>query len=42
MLTIGFHSADLLATLATKRTPVVEVKFTTRNLCLAAGSMQDS
>jgi transcription initiation factor TFIID subunit 5 len=31
----------MLATLATKRTPVLDVKFTTRNLCLAAGSMQD-
>ncbi|GAA5883294.1 hypothetical protein JCM3774_004139, partial [Rhodotorula dairenensis] len=33
---------DLLATLATKRTPVVEVKFTPRNLCLAAGPMRES
>lgn len=32
-------SFDLLATLATKRTPVLEVKFTNRNLCLAAGGM---
>ncbi|GAA5906804.1 hypothetical protein JCM8208_000044 [Rhodotorula glutinis] len=32
---------DLLATLATKRTPVLEVKFTTRNLCLAAGAMRE-
>ncbi|GAA5987669.1 hypothetical protein JCM10908_007161 [Rhodotorula pacifica] len=33
---------DLLATLATKRTPVVEVKFTPRNLCLAAGPMREA
>ncbi|CEQ42293.1 SPOSA6832_04096, partial [Sporobolomyces salmonicolor] len=32
---------DLLATLATKRTPVLEVKFTPRNLALAAGAMRD-
>ncbi|KAM0748491.1 WD40 repeat-like protein [Meredithblackwellia eburnea MCA 4105] len=35
------ESADLLATLATKRTPVVEVRFTPRNLCLAAGIGSD-
>ena len=35
------RSPDLLATLATKRTPVLEVKFTTRNLCLAAGAMRE-
>ncbi|GAA6054586.1 hypothetical protein JCM3770_000064 [Rhodotorula araucariae] len=34
--------ADLLATLATKRTPVLEVKFTPRNLCLAAGAMREA
>ncbi|TNY21852.1 WD40-repeat-containing domain protein [Rhodotorula diobovata] len=33
---------DLLATLATKRTPVLEVKFTPRNLCLAAGAMREA
>ncbi|GAA5977148.1 hypothetical protein JCM5350_003236 [Sporobolomyces pararoseus] len=33
---------DLLATLATKRTPVLEVKFSPRNLALAAGAMIDS
>lgn len=35
-------SPDLLATLATKRTPVLEVKFTPRNLCLAAGAMREA
>ncbi|SCZ89531.1 BZ3500_MvSof-1268-A1-R1_Chr9g10444 [Microbotryum saponariae] len=35
------ESPDLLATLATKRTPVLAVKFTPRNLCLAAGPMQE-
>ncbi|GAA6062685.1 hypothetical protein JCM10212_002508 [Sporobolomyces blumeae] len=30
---------DLLATLATKRTPLMEVKLTARNLALAAGAM---
>ncbi|GAA5862999.1 hypothetical protein JCM5353_002727, partial [Sporobolomyces roseus] len=33
---------DLLATLATKRTPVLEVKFSPRNLALAAGAMIES
>jgi hypothetical protein len=32
-----FSSADLLATLYTDATPVYDVRFTTRNLCLAAG-----
>ncbi|KAK4054652.1 Transcription initiation factor TFIID subunit 5 [Microbotryomycetes sp. JL221] len=36
------ESADLLGTLATKRTPVFGVKFTPRNLCMAAGVMQDA
>lgn len=35
-------SADLLATLATKRTPVLNVHFTPRNLCLAAGVMTEA
>lgn len=35
-------SPDLLATLATKRTPVLEVKFSPRNLALAAGAMIES
>ncbi|SCV69766.1 BQ2448_1160 [Microbotryum intermedium] len=35
------ESPDLLATLATKRTPVLAVKFTPRNLCMAAGPMQE-
>ncbi|GAA5873428.1 hypothetical protein JCM1840_007380 [Sporobolomyces johnsonii] len=38
----GGPCPDLLATLATKRTPVLEVKFTPRNLALAAGAMRDS
>ena len=33
------HSVDLLATLPTKRTPIFDVQFTPRNLCLAAGPM---
>ncbi|BGP25162.1 Transcription initiation factor TFIID subunit 5 [Rhodotorula toruloides] len=33
---------DLLTTLATKRTPLLEVKFTPRNLCLAAGAMREA
>ncbi|KPV77868.1 uncharacterized protein RHOBADRAFT_34081 [Rhodotorula graminis WP1] len=37
----GAGAPDLLATLATKRTPVLEVKFTARNLCLAAGAMRE-
>ncbi|GAA5973839.1 hypothetical protein JCM11641_003185 [Rhodosporidiobolus odoratus] len=32
---------DLLATYATKRTNVLEVQFTPRNLCMAAGVMRD-
>ncbi|GAA6018558.1 hypothetical protein JCM10207_007217 [Rhodosporidiobolus poonsookiae] len=32
---------DLLATFATKRTPINEVQFTPRNLCLAAGAMRE-
>ncbi|KAI5474370.1 transcription initiation factor TFIID subunit 5 [Pseudohyphozyma bogoriensis] len=35
------ESADLLATLATKRTPVLKTHFTPRNLVLAAGPLQD-
>ncbi|KIK28401.1 hypothetical protein PISMIDRAFT_7425 [Pisolithus microcarpus 441] len=31
------NSTDLLATFPTKRTPVINVHFTPRNLCLAAG-----
>jgi transcription initiation factor TFIID subunit 5 len=34
-------NSDLLATLATKRTPVLDVHFTPRNLVLVAGPMQD-
>ena len=30
-------SADLLATFPTKRTPIINVQFTPRNLCLVAG-----
>ncbi|GAA6032360.1 hypothetical protein JCM8097_008136 [Rhodosporidiobolus ruineniae] len=32
---------DLLATYATKRTPVLQVQFTPRNLCMAAGVMRE-
>lgn len=35
-------SHDLLVTLCTKRTPVLAVKFTPRNLCLAAGAIDAS
>ncbi|GAA5841231.1 hypothetical protein JCM11251_003240, partial [Rhodosporidiobolus azoricus] len=35
-------SSDLLATYATKRTNVLSVQFTPRNLCLAAGVMRES
>jgi len=38
----SIDSPDLLATLATKRTPVLEVKFSPRNLALAAGAMIES
>jgi len=31
------ESSDLLATFPTKRTPIVNVHFTPRNLCLVAG-----
>lgn len=37
MSCIGF-SSDLLATFPTKRTPITQVHFTPRNLCLVAGS----
>ena len=30
-------STDLLATFPTKRTPIIKVEFTPRNLCLVAG-----
>lgn len=35
---MGVGSSDLLATFPTKRTPIVNVQFTPRNLCLVAGS----
>ncbi|THH20242.1 hypothetical protein EW146_g1072 [Bondarzewia mesenterica] len=34
----SIETIDLLATFPTKRTPIVEVHFTPRNLCLVAGS----
>ena len=37
-----FYSQDLLVTLATKRTPIIAVRFTPRNLCLAAGAIDSS
>lgn len=42
LLSFAFCSLDLLATLATKRTPVFDVHFTPRNLVLACGPMQDA
>jgi len=36
------ESVDLLATFPTKRTPIVNVQFTPRNMVLAAGPMQHS
>lgn len=32
-----FHSTDLLATFPTKRTPIINVHFTPRNLCMVTG-----
>jgi hypothetical protein len=32
-----FYSTDLVATFPTKRTPIINVQFTPRNLCLVAG-----
>lgn len=34
------HRIDLLATFPTKRTPVIDVQFTPRNLCLVGGVYQ--
>ncbi|KAI0734470.1 TFIID and SAGA subunit [Fomitopsis betulina] len=34
----SIETSDLLATFPTKRTPIVNVQFTPRNLCLVAGS----
>ena len=31
---------DLLATFPTKRTPIIDVQFTPRNLCLVSGPFQ--
>ena len=31
------RSSDLVATFHTKRTPIIDVHFTPRNLCLVAG-----
>jgi hypothetical protein len=33
-------SVDLLATFPTKRTPIINVQFTPRNLCLVGGVYQ--
>ncbi len=33
----AFDSTDLMATFPTKRTPIINVQFTPRNLCLVAG-----
>ena len=33
----SLFSADLLATFPTKRTPITNVQFTSRNLCLVGG-----
>jgi len=34
------ESGDLLATFPTKRTSIVNVQFTPRNLCMVAGASQ--
>ena len=34
------HRIDLLATFPTKRTPIIDVQFTPRNLCLVGGIYQ--
>lgn len=39
-LILDICSADLVATFPTKRTPIVNVQFTPRNLCLVAGTYQ--
>lgn len=33
----SFETSDLVATFPTKRTPIINVHFTPRNLCLVAG-----
>ena len=35
-----FHRTDLIATFPTKRTPIIDVQFTPRNLCLVSGPFQ--
>lgn len=35
-------SADCVATFKTKKTPVVDVKMTKRNLCLVAGGFDEA
>ena len=37
LITLVFCRTDLLATFPTKRTPIINVQFTPRNLCLVAG-----
>lgn len=39
-LTQDLDSADLVATFPTKRTPIVNIQFTPRNICLVAGTYQ--
>lgn len=38
VLTILYCRTDLVSTFPTKRTPIMNVQFTPRNLCLVAGS----
>ena len=33
-----YHRTDLLSTFPTKRTPITNVQFTSRNLCLVGGT----
>ena len=40
LLTRGLHRVDLVATFPTKRTPVTNVQFTARNLCIVSGTYQ--
>lgn len=39
---LWYFSNDLMSTFPTKRTPVINVQFTPRNLCLVAGIYQAS
>jgi hypothetical protein len=39
-LNMILNRTDLVSTFPTKRTPIINVQFTPRNLCLVAGTYQ--